>query len=108
MSNNSTIEQVVMRRVHTVHALRPILSGGALALAIFVFALWGIGREVWVARVFENAPHGLLASLNYFVYAFESTRVTVQALCVAAFFGMLWFFRDLFRAVFYNFASMRA
>ena len=98
VSTESNIESVVMRRVHAAHLLRPLVSGGAIALTIFVFALWGIGREVWVARVFENAPHGF-AFLRYSLFAFEHTRVVVQALCIAAFFSMLWFFRDLFRAV---------
>lgn len=105
-SGGSAIERVVMRRVRMAHALRPLLSGGALALAIFVFALWGIGREVWVAQVFANAPHaGILASFKFFLYAFENTRITVQALSLAAFFGMLWFFRDLFRAATTAFAT---
>jgi hypothetical protein len=105
-STESTIETTVMRRVHAAHLLRPLVSGGALALAVSLFAFWGIGREVWVAQVFANAPHGV-AFFNFFLLAFEHTRITVQALSVAAFFGMLWFFRDLFRAVSLTFAGTR-
>lgn len=97
-STESNIEAIVMRRVRAAHVLRPLVSGGAIALAVFIFALWGIGREVWVAQVFANGPQGLLGKTEYLAYAFENTRITVQALCIAAFFAMLFFFRDLFRA----------
>lgn len=107
MSNESSVEAVVMRRVHTVHRFRPLVSGGTVALAVFVFALWGIGREVWVAQVFANAPTDLIGFVKFFIAAFENTRTTVQALSIAAFFGMLWFFRDLFKVVSYNFVSSK-
>ena len=109
MSNESHIEAVVMRRVHSAHALGPMVSGGAVALAVFIFALWGIGKEVWVAQVFANAPHASFAdSFRFFLSAFENTRHTVQALCVATFAALLWFFRDLFRAASLTFARAEA
>jgi len=83
MTNPSTIEQAVMRRVRTVHRLRPFVSMGALAVVVAAFALYGIGREVWVARVFENGPQDLFGRFLYLVYAFEHTRFVVQALVAA-------------------------
>jgi hypothetical protein len=107
-STESNIEAVVMRRVRTAHFMRPFTGGSLLAFAVFAFALWALGREVWVARVFSNGPQDLLGHAQYLAYAFEHTRVAVQALCVAAFFAMLWFFRDLFRLVSVSFSARRA
>ena len=80
MTNPSNIEQTVMRRVRTAHRLRPFFSMGAVAFVVAVLALYGIGREVWVARVFENSPQDLFGRFLYLVYAFEHTRLVVQAL----------------------------
>jgi len=52
----STIERGVMRRVHIARVLRVVISTDAFAILIFVLALWGISREVWVARIFQNTP----------------------------------------------------
>ncbi len=98
-----------MRRVYRVRALRPFVSGATFAFVLFVFTLWGIGREVWVAQVFANAPHAsIAASFQFFLSAFEHTRATVQALSVAAFFSMLWFFRDVLRVASVTFSARRA
>ena len=80
MTNPSPIEQAVLRRVRRVHRLRPFVSAGALAAVVAVLALYGIGREVWVARVFENSPQDVVGRFWYLVYAFEHTRFVVQAL----------------------------
>ena len=80
----SDIERTVMRRVHTVRAVRPLISTGALAAVICGAALWGIGREVWVAHVFENAPSaGFLALSRFYLAAFEHTNIAVQTLVLA-------------------------
>lgn len=86
MTNPSTIEHVVMRRVHTMRALDHALSLTTLSAGLFVLALWGIGREVWVARVLENMPHsGSLVSLaQFYIAAFGHTRFVVQALTVVS------------------------
>lgn len=98
MTNISNIETTVMRRVQTAHMIRPLLSNAALALVLFALALYGVGREVWVAKVFENAPHGnVLADLQFFLAAFLDTRLIVQALCLAVIFAFAWFVRDLVR-----------
>jgi hypothetical protein len=89
-----------MRRVHAAHGLRMLFSNAALALALFALALWGVGREVWVARVFQNAPHhGILEAARFFTYAFLDTRLVVQVLCLAVLFAFIWLIRDLARAM---------
>ena len=83
MNEPTNIERVVMRRVRTISVLRPLFSGGALAALILLLALWGIGREVWVAKVFANGPQDFFGQARYFGYAFEHTRLVVQALSLA-------------------------
>ena len=95
----SPISRVVMRRVRTVHAVRPFLSGTALASFLFLLAVWGIGREVWVAHVFANleAMPTFASSVHFVVSAFMSTRFVVQALSVVALGAFVWVVRDTAR-----------
>lgn len=78
----TTIEQNVMRQVRRIAILRIVISGGIFALSLGLIALYFLGREVWVARVFENGPQDLMGQALYLVYAFEHTRFVVQALVV--------------------------
>ncbi len=80
MDNTSTIERIVMRRVHLIRVLRFVISGGALSMLVSTLALWGIGREVWVARVLQNAPANLLDVPGFYLAAFSHTHVVVQVL----------------------------
>ena len=95
----SNIEKNVMRRVHIIHTLRPIISFGALSALLAILALMGIGREVWVARVFENMLHtGDFATLSRFwLVAFENTRMTVQALTLLTLASVVYFAREATR-----------
>jgi hypothetical protein len=97
MNDISPIEAVVMRRVRRIALLRILISGGILAFALALLALYGLGREVWVARVFENGPHGFFPGLGYLVYAFLHTRFVVQGLCVVAFASFLFLAREVVR-----------
>ena len=100
MTNTSTdTARIVMRRVHTVRRLRSIVSGATLSLVVVVLALYGIGREVWVAKVFENAPSDFMAAAQFFLLAFTHTEFAVQAFTLTALAAMLWFFRDLGKMV---------
>ncbi len=99
MTNPSTIEQNVMRRVRTISILRPLVSGGALAALVFVAALWGIGREVWVAKVFENGPQGLLGHTRYLLYAFDHTRLIVQALTLVTILAFVYLARSVAQGI---------
>jgi len=91
MNPESSIERVVMRRVHRIHRLRPFISNGALAALVALLALYGIGREVWVARVFQNMPHNdPVAISRFYLAAFDHTRLVVQALAVTAFGAVIY------------------
>lgn len=90
----TNIEKSVMRRVHTIHALRPFVSGGALSAVVAVLTLYGIGREVWVARVFENAPHAASALPQFYLSAFTNTDVVVQALSLLALVSVMYLARE--------------
>ena len=91
-NTNSALKKSVMLRVRTVHATRRIFSNTTLSAIVFVLALWGIGREVWVARVFQNAPSltNIAAATRFFLYAFLDTRFIVQTLTIFAVGALVW------------------
>jgi len=95
------IEKNVMRRVHIIRILGLIISMSALAVLTFVFALWGIGKEVWVARIFQNMPHsGDLAEIGqFYITAFGHTRLIVQLLSILTFISFLYLARATIRAL---------
>ena len=99
MTNPSAIEKKVMRRVHTISILRPIFSGGTLAVLIATLALWGIGREVWVAKVFANGPQSFFGHLAYLAYAFEHTRLSVQALSLVTILAFVYLARAMAQSI---------
>jgi hypothetical protein len=87
-----------MRRVRAVHSMRPFVSGAGFAALVVLFALWGIGREVWVAKVFENAPHqDLIAAGRFFLSAVIGTRLVVQALIAVALAATIYLARETAR-----------
>ncbi|MEK7080103.1 MAG: hypothetical protein AAB883_00125 [Patescibacteria group bacterium] len=96
MTNESLIHKNVMRRVRTIHALRPFASTTALSVVLFLVAVWGIGREVWVARVVENMPSlaDIGAVLRFVIAAFANTDIIVQSLSVLALAAFLWLIAD--------------
>jgi hypothetical protein len=95
----SEIERVVMRRVRIMRVLRIVFSNGAIATGVCLLALWGIGREVWVARVFQNAPANAADALRFYLYAFDHTRLLVQALTLAAVAGLVMLARETARLI---------
>jgi hypothetical protein len=97
MNNQSNIERVVMRRVHIIRVLRLIVSNGALAALVCTIALWGIGREVWVARVFQNAPSNLANLPNFYLAAFGHTHLIVQALTLLTLASLVYLAREIAR-----------
>ncbi|MDE2173107.1 MAG: hypothetical protein KGJ31_00685 [Patescibacteria group bacterium] len=99
MNKQSNIERTVMRRVKSIRVLQPLLSGNTLAAFVFVAALWGIGREVWVARVFANAPHDLKALPQFYLAAFDHTRLVVQALTLLTLASLITLARETARTV---------
>lgn len=92
--NQSEIHKKVMRRVHTVHALRPLTTTTALSMLALLLAVWGIGRQVWVAQVFNNMPSDATAAARFMLAAFTHTEFVVQALIVLALLAALWLVSD--------------
>jgi len=99
MSNQSNIERIVMRRVRAIRMLRPIISADVLAALVLVLALWGIGREVWVARVFANGPQDAIGHALYLAYAFEHTRIIVQMLTLTTATALIYLARETARVL---------
>ena len=97
LTNESTIHATVMRRVHTIHFLQSPVTTLALTAVIFGLSLWGIGREVWVARVFQNMPSlgDWDAVLRFSLSAFLDTRFIVQALSIVALGALIWLATNL-------------
>ena len=106
----SNIERLVMRRVHLIRILKLVISTVVLAALTSVAALWGIGREVWVARVFQNMPHGdnLSALVAFWFAAFLHTRLIVQALIVLTLISLLFLARETIRLLLTLFVPPRA
>lgn len=99
MNDQSTIEKNVMRRVHIMRILGLIISTAVLAILTFVLALYGIGREVWVAQVFANGPQDFIGHFTYLAHAFGHTRVIVQALALLSFAAFIYLARATLRAL---------
>jgi hypothetical protein len=97
----SRTERVVMARARRVRAWRAILSAETLAFAVALLALWGIGKEVWVARVFQNAPSiaHFSAAAHFWLAAFANTRAVVQVLMLAALAAVLYLAREIAKAI---------
>lgn len=100
MNPNSSISNTVMKRVRRIHTMRllaaPTASAGLLALA-----LWGIGREVWVAKVFENMPSFADApgAVAFVASAFTHTDLSVQVLSIVALAALIWLARECARGL---------
>jgi len=106
----TNIEKNVMRRVRLIRILGLIISTLVLALVTFVLALWGIGKEVWVARVFQNMPQSgdFAETSRFYISAFGHTRFIVQALAVLTFVSFIYLARETVRALSSFLAPARA
>lgn len=90
---SSSIELRVMRRVRLIRLLGLVISTVTLAVITLILALWGIGKEVWVARVFQNAPADLVNLPNFLISAFGHTRLVVQILAICTFVSFIYLAR---------------
>lgn len=95
----TNIERIVMQRVHLIRALRFAISGGLLSTLVSVLALWGIGREVWVAHVLQNAPGNPADLPRFYFAAFEHTRLVVQVLIIVTLAALFFVGREISRAL---------
>lgn len=98
---DSKIRKNIMRRVRAIHALRSAASGIGASVIVLIASLYLIGREVWVARVFQNMPRlaEVGAFLRFCTYAFARTDVSVQALILLTIAAGVWFLRESVRLV---------
>ena len=101
----SKIERIVMQRVHLIRALRFAISSSVFSLLVSALGLWGIGREVWVARVLQNAPTNPLQGFAFYMYAFAHTHPLVQALVVLVLLAFIFLVREITLAL--SFISAR-
>jgi hypothetical protein len=92
--NESNIEKVVMKRVQRIHTLSYFINGFVASGIVLALALYGIGREVWVARVFQNGPSGFLGHSLYLTYAFDHTRLPVQLLSLLVLLSLIYLARE--------------
>jgi hypothetical protein len=99
MNPSSLLKTLVMRRVRAVHLMREFLTTTTLSVAAFVLALWSIGREVWVSRVFQNMPSltNIGAVAQFYLAAFMDTRFIVQVLTVLTLGAFIWLTYNIFR-----------
>ncbi len=103
MNDETNVEKIVMRRVRRISLLRILISGGIFALALALLALYGIGREVWVAMIFRNGPQDFFGHTLYLVYAFEHTRLVVQGLILVCLISLIYLAREIARLLTQNF-----
>lgn len=106
--NRTNIERIVMQRVHLIRALRFAVSSGTLSLVISALALWGIGREVWVGSVLQNAPANLFDIPRFYLAAFEHTRSIVQVLILLMLASLIYLALEVSRAVAFISSAKRA
>ena len=99
MNSKSNIERIVMQRVHLIHALRFAVSSSVLSTIISALALWGIGTQVWVAHVLQNAPTNPLNLLGFYFAAFTHTRLIVQVLVLLMLVALFYLVREIVRAI---------
>ncbi|MDR3548080.1 MAG: hypothetical protein P4M11_07445 [Candidatus Pacebacteria bacterium] len=90
--SDSIVYTNVMRRVRAIHFMQSPMTTIALSSCILALALWGIGREVWIARVLQNMPSTADwdAVLRFYLSAFIDTRFIVQALSIITLGALLW------------------
>lgn len=108
MSNQTNIERIVMRRVRLIRLLALIISTMTLAALTLVAALWGIGREVWVARILQNAPADLASVPSFYVGAFLHTNLLIQVLTLLTLTSFIFLVREIARAVSSLLSRLRA
>lgn len=95
----TNIERIVMQRVHLIRALRFAISGGVFSMLVSLLALWGIGREVWVAHVLQNAPTNPLTLFQFYLAAFLHTRSIVQVLILLTLVCLIYVACEVARAL---------
>ncbi len=96
MTTHSRTKEIVMSRVHAVHAMRPFVSTIALCVVLALVSVYAVSRAVWVEMVLRNMPDitNISALANFFTHAFLHTGFVVQAFSVLAFASALFLVRE--------------
>jgi len=96
-SNLISIKKNIMLRVRFIHLIKRVAQPLAVKTVLFAAALYFVGRLVFVAKVFENAPAALdlQAFTAFFARAFLNTEFMVQAMLLAAVVFAIWAIRDV-------------
>jgi len=97
----SQLKNEVMLRVRFIHLMKRAIQPFALKAMVAVAALFAVGRMVFVAKVFENAPSISEVSefSAFFFRAFTNTEFAVQAVILAVTIAGVWAIRDIARTV---------
>lgn len=101
MKTDAQIRAHVMRRVYVTYWVRQLTKPGS-RLALTLVLLLGLTSVVSVSSVFANAPFvsGVSGVAAFFIAAFLSTTVAVQAMTVALLGSVGWLMTDALRKVF--------
>lgn len=95
----SKIEQQVMASVGVVYGARQLVSATAIKLYVCALALYGLGRLVWVSRVFENLANvGWGQAAEFMLSAVMSTDLLVQVVLMVLAVAGISLIRDLVRS----------
>jgi hypothetical protein len=82
------IKQNVMASVALIYAARVLFGATALKLYVLLFAVWGIGKLVWVSKIVENLStvekSGLASVGNFVLAALEHASTSVQLVLLVA------------------------
>ena len=99
--NNSLLKQETMMRVRFIHLVKRAVRPFAIETIIAAAALFEVGRLVFVARVFQNAPS--VARFQevalFFGRAFAHTHPIVQLMVAAALVAVVLAFKDMVKTL---------
>ena len=102
MNNDlARIKKEIMLRVRFVHLFKRALRPFTIEVCIFIAALFGTGKLVFVAKVLENAPEAsrLQEFAMFFVQAFARTEFSVQLLMLGVVVAGAFALRDVARTI---------
>ena len=98
----STIKQNVMASVALIYAVRTLFGATALKFYVLLAAVWGVGKLVWVSKVFENLAlverSGITAVGNFMLAAIEHASTSVLLVLVVGIAAGFSLFFDVARA----------
>jgi hypothetical protein len=80
---STRMEQKVMANVGAIYTGRVLTGMTALKVYALILSVWGVGRLVWVSKVFQNflivEKNGAGSIFNYAVSSLTHTHVAVLA-----------------------------